>query len=116
MALWRRKAHRNVIVDTDQGGQYCSAEYQAQLKRHNLRGKFLSLAESGMSPRRTRYPSGIRWATVCNFMALQNGHEEAVQAYGEQLISAGLSQYRFGDRAMRVSRNDTMNKDFILNM
>ncbi|EGF7413275.1 hypothetical protein F6T64_23170 [Escherichia coli] len=99
-------------------------------------------------------------ATVCNFMALQNGHEEAVQAYGELLISAGLSQekkaalldariyhgipgllmslykghaksiyaygeirlnaglsqHRSGDRAMRVHRNDTMNKDFILNM
>ncbi|ENH6587757.1 IS3 family transposase [Salmonella enterica] len=33
MALWRRKRPRNVIV-----GQYCSADYQAQLKRHNLRG------------------------------------------------------------------------------
>ncbi|OKX61921.1 transposase [Escherichia coli] len=29
---------RNVIVHTDRGGQYCSADYQAQLKRHNLRG------------------------------------------------------------------------------
>ncbi|XNM60248.1 DDE-type integrase/transposase/recombinase [Escherichia coli] len=27
----------NVIVHTDRGGQYCSADYQAQLKRHNLR-------------------------------------------------------------------------------
>ncbi|EAA3164193.1 TPA: IS3 family transposase, partial [Escherichia coli] len=26
------------IVHTDRGGQYCSADYQAQLKRHNLRG------------------------------------------------------------------------------
>ncbi|CAI1137513.1 Integrase core domain [Serratia plymuthica] len=34
MALWRR----NVIVHTDRGGQYCSADYQALLKRHNLRG------------------------------------------------------------------------------
>ncbi|WP_447403446.1 IS3-like element IS3 family transposase (plasmid) [Escherichia coli] len=34
MALWRRKRPRNV----DRGGQYCSADYQAQLKRHNLRG------------------------------------------------------------------------------
>ncbi|MFK4736073.1 IS3-like element IS3 family transposase [Escherichia coli] len=38
MALWRRKRPRNVIVHTDRGGQYCSADYQAQLKRHNLRG------------------------------------------------------------------------------
>ncbi|EFN7870053.1 TPA: IS3 family transposase [Escherichia coli] len=38
MALWRRKRPRNVIVHTDREGQYCSADYQAQLKRHNLRG------------------------------------------------------------------------------
>ncbi|EPR0037178.1 IS3-like element IS3 family transposase [Escherichia coli] len=38
MALWRRTRPRNVIVHTDRGGQYCSADYQAQLKRHNLRG------------------------------------------------------------------------------
>ncbi|PQN76731.1 IS3 family transposase, partial [Shigella flexneri] len=31
MALWRRKRPRNVIVHTDRGGQYCSADYQAQL-------------------------------------------------------------------------------------
>lgn len=28
----------DVIVHTDRGGQYCSADYQALLKRHNLRG------------------------------------------------------------------------------
>lgn len=38
MALWRRKRPTNVIVHTDRGGQYCSADYQALLKRHNLRG------------------------------------------------------------------------------
>lgn len=38
MALWRRKRPRNVIVHTDRGGQYCSADYQALLKRNNLRG------------------------------------------------------------------------------
>lgn len=38
MALWRRKRPQNVIVHTDRGGQYCSADYQALLKRHNLRG------------------------------------------------------------------------------
>jgi putative transposase len=38
MALWRRKHPENVIVHTDRGGQYCSADYQALLKRHNLRG------------------------------------------------------------------------------
>ncbi|RDQ02464.1 hypothetical protein C4A39_03594 [Escherichia coli] len=43
-------------------------------------------------------------------------HEEAVQAYGELLISAGLSQDRSCGRAMRVHWNDTMNKEFILNM
>lgn len=38
MALWRRKRPENVIVHSDRGGQYCSANYQALLKRHNLRG------------------------------------------------------------------------------
>lgn len=38
MALWRRKRPQNVIVHTDRGGQYCSAVYQALLKRHNLHG------------------------------------------------------------------------------
>lgn len=37
MALWRRKRPEHVIVHTDRGGQYCSADYQALLKRHNLR-------------------------------------------------------------------------------
>ncbi|HAH2772349.1 IS3 family transposase [Escherichia coli] len=32
--LWSRA----VIVHTDRGGQYCSGDYQALLKRHNLRG------------------------------------------------------------------------------
>ncbi|AOV96863.1 transposase [Edwardsiella hoshinae] len=38
MALWRRKRPENVIVHTDRGGQYCSADYQSLLKRHNLHG------------------------------------------------------------------------------
>ncbi|EHF6499541.1 IS3 family transposase [Salmonella enterica subsp. enterica serovar Anatum] len=38
MALWRRKRPENVIVHTDRGGQYCPADYQALLKRHNLYG------------------------------------------------------------------------------
>lgn len=38
MALWRRRRPESVIVHTDRGGQYCSADYQALLKRHNLRG------------------------------------------------------------------------------
>lgn len=38
MALWRRKRPKNVIVHTDRGGQYCSVDYQALLKRHSLRG------------------------------------------------------------------------------
>ncbi|MFP1527042.1 DDE-type integrase/transposase/recombinase [Escherichia coli] len=29
---------RNVIVHSDRGSQYCSVDYQALLKRHNLRG------------------------------------------------------------------------------
>ena len=39
MALWRRKSLRNVIVHSDHGSQFCSADYQALLKRHNLRGR-----------------------------------------------------------------------------
>lgn len=35
---WRRNRPENLIVYTDCGGQYCSADYQALLKRHNLRG------------------------------------------------------------------------------
>lgn len=38
MALWRRKRPQNVIVRTDRGGQYCSADYQTLLKHHNLWG------------------------------------------------------------------------------
>ena len=38
MALWRRKRPENVIVHTDRGSQYCSGDYQALLKRYNLRG------------------------------------------------------------------------------
>lgn len=38
MALWRRKRPENFIVHTDRGGQYCSADYQSLMKRHNLRG------------------------------------------------------------------------------
>lgn len=38
MALWRRKRPYAVIIHTDRGGQYCSADYQTLLKRHNLRG------------------------------------------------------------------------------
>ncbi|EFH5757816.1 TPA: IS3 family transposase [Escherichia coli] len=38
MALWRRRRPESVIVYTDRGGQYCSGDYQALLKRHNLRG------------------------------------------------------------------------------
>lgn len=34
----RRKRPGNMIVHTDRGGQYCSWDYQALLKRHNLRG------------------------------------------------------------------------------
>lgn len=39
---WRpsrqRKRPEDVIVHTDRGGQYCPADYQALLQRHNLRG------------------------------------------------------------------------------
>lgn len=38
MALWWRKRPDDVIVHTDRDGQYCSADYQALLKRYNLRG------------------------------------------------------------------------------
>ncbi len=38
MALWKRKRPENVIVHTDRGGQYCSADYQFLLRQHNLQG------------------------------------------------------------------------------
>lgn len=36
MALWRRKIPQGVIVHSDRGSQYCSAEYQALLSKHRL--------------------------------------------------------------------------------
>lgn len=36
MALWRRKLPKGVIVHSDRGSQYCSAVYQALLKKHQL--------------------------------------------------------------------------------
>lgn len=36
MALFRRKFPRGVIVHSDRGSQYCSAEYQALLNEHGL--------------------------------------------------------------------------------
>lgn len=38
MTLWRRRRPESIIVHTDRGDQYCSADYQTLLKRHNLRG------------------------------------------------------------------------------
>jgi transposase InsO family protein len=38
MALCQRKRPKHGIVYTDRGGKYCSADYQALLKQHNLRG------------------------------------------------------------------------------
>jgi putative transposase len=36
-ALWRRGMPKNVIVHSDRGSQYCSADYQKIIKRHDLR-------------------------------------------------------------------------------
>lgn len=36
VALFRRKCPRGVIVHSDRGSQYCSADYQALLKEHGL--------------------------------------------------------------------------------
>lgn len=36
MALWRRKMPRGVIVHSDRGSQYCSADYQRLLTQHHL--------------------------------------------------------------------------------
>jgi putative transposase len=35
-ALWKRKFPKGVIVHSDRGSQYCSKEYQALLKEHDL--------------------------------------------------------------------------------
>ena len=37
MAVWRQREIDNIIVHSDQGSTYASANYQTQLKRHNLR-------------------------------------------------------------------------------
>jgi transposase InsO family protein len=36
MALWRRGMSRGVIVHSDRGSQYCSAAYQALIRKHGL--------------------------------------------------------------------------------
>ena len=36
MALWRRRMPTGVIVHSDRGSQYCSAAYQALIKKHGL--------------------------------------------------------------------------------
>ena len=36
MALWRRKMPTGVIVHSDRGSQYCSADYQRLLQKHRL--------------------------------------------------------------------------------
>ncbi len=43
MALWRHGKCRkmsSMLPDRARGDQYCSADYQSLLKRHNLRGKY----------------------------------------------------------------------------
>lgn len=37
MAVWRQREIDNIIVHSDQGSTYASANYQTQLKRHNFR-------------------------------------------------------------------------------
>lgn len=37
MALWRRKMPKDVVVHSDRGSQYCSKEYQALIRKHELR-------------------------------------------------------------------------------
>ena len=37
MALWRRRLPKGVIVHSDRGSQYCSTDYQALIKAHELR-------------------------------------------------------------------------------
>ena len=36
MALWRRQMPIGIIVHSDRGSQYCSAEYQRLLRNHRL--------------------------------------------------------------------------------
>jgi putative transposase len=36
MALWRRRMPTGVIVHSDRGSQYCSAAYQALIRKHDL--------------------------------------------------------------------------------
>jgi len=43
-ALWRRGMPKDVIVHSDRGSQYCSHQYQALLRKHNL---ICSMSERG---------------------------------------------------------------------
>ena len=36
MAMWRRGMPQGTIVHSDRGSQYCSHQYQALLRKHNL--------------------------------------------------------------------------------
>ena len=74
MALWRRQRPRNVIVHTDRGGQYCSADYQAQLKRHNLRGSMSAKAVSYTHlDVYKRQVTDIRWEKRVRNIPMTNG-------------------------------------------
>ena len=57
MVLWWHKRPENVIVHTNRGGQYCSSDYQALLKQHNLRGSIST--------------KGCRYGNACAFHSLK---------------------------------------------
>lgn len=83
MALWRRKRPKNVIVHTERGGQYSSADYKALLKRHSLHGSMSAqeccydnaCSESFFHSLKVEYIHGERFTdreimrtTVCNYI------------------------------------------------
>ena len=55
MALFRRKFPRGVIVHSDRGSQYCSADYQALLNEHGL---ICSMSKRGDCYERAACPWG----------------------------------------------------------
>lgn len=62
MALFRRKFPRGVIVHSDRGSQYCSADYQALLNEHGL---ICSMSKRGDCYERAACP----WGTTRSWKA-----------------------------------------------
>ena len=79
MALWRRKRPKYVIVHSDRGGQYCSADYQALLKRHNLHGSMSARGNCfNILDEKTRAIFGRSYAATPDKLVEQLKKDEAI--------------------------------------